>query len=113
MMPSRMSAANSSPSGRRATPTMANCLGSKIGLEEVKERRQQLALGEIAGGAKDDENCRGRECAQQPLGTWERSSGRTVIWMVAMARLHLQGRQPSAISFQLLARCATGNSVNF
>ena len=30
--------------------------GQQVGLKEVKERREQLALGEIARCAKDDEN---------------------------------------------------------
>ena len=30
--------------------------GQQVGLAEVKERGQQLALGEVARGAKDDEN---------------------------------------------------------
>ncbi len=33
-------------------------LGQKVRLPEMKERRQQLALGEVAGGAKDDEDGR-------------------------------------------------------
>ena len=35
---------------------MANFCGQKVGLKEMKERRQQLALGKVAGGAEDDEN---------------------------------------------------------
>ena len=30
--------------------------GQQIGLKEMKERGEQLALGEVAGGAEDDEN---------------------------------------------------------
>ena len=32
--------------------------GQKARLPEMKERRQQLALGEVAGGAKDDDDGR-------------------------------------------------------
>jgi hypothetical protein len=59
--------------GRRATPTMANSLGSRPILE-VKERRQQLALGEVAGGAEDDDDG-GFGMRSLAGGTLERSSG--------------------------------------
>ena len=60
MMPSFMSAAKVCSSGRRATPTTAKSFGQKPGLLQVIERGQQLALGEIAGGAEDDDDARVR-----------------------------------------------------
>jgi hypothetical protein len=82
-MPARMSAANSSPSGRRATPTMANCLGSRqqIGLAQVKQRGQQLALGQIARGAKDHQDSQARESAPTP---WD-------LGKIFGAHFHLDG----------------------
>ncbi len=56
MMPSFMSAAKLSSSGRRATPTTAKFFGQQAGLLEVIERGQELALGEVAGGAEDDDD---------------------------------------------------------
>ena len=42
-------------------------LGQQIRLAQVKQRRQQLALGQIAGGAKDHQNPR----IGNPLPAWE------------------------------------------
>jgi hypothetical protein len=82
-MPSRMSAANSSPSGRRATPTMENFSGSSPFCRKVKQRRQQLALGQVARRAKDHQDPRlgNPFLAMRNL---ERSSGRTLICIVAI-----------------------------
>ena len=86
-MPSRMSAANSSPSGRRATPTMANFFGSRPACSQVKERRQQLALGQIARRAKDHHDPRIGNPLVRSAERCERSSGRTFICTVAICNL--------------------------
>ena len=89
------------------TPRHANdgeLPGQQIGLEEVKECRQQFALGEIARRAEDGRTP-GSGMRSEPLGTWFRSSGRTFIWMVAIARYPLRSSlQLLAFSFQLVVR---------
>ena len=55
--------------------------GQQVRLEEMKERGQQLALGQVARGAEDDENagvgnalCRPWEAGKDPRG------GRSFAW---------------------------------
>ena len=46
----------------RATPTIAEIVRQQIAGGEIVERRNHQAMGQIAGGAEDDEGAGGRAC---------------------------------------------------
>ena len=93
----------------RATPTIPNRSGSRPPEGERVERGEELALGQVAGGAEDDERARlGRAAQPQPLeqrvlrrvrahrGIWARlrlldGLHRVPAELVAQRRLHLGG----------------------
>ncbi len=80
-MPARISAANSSPSGRRATPTMANSRGSSPACSRWKSAGSSLRLVRSPDAPKIT-RIPGSGILSTPCGTRERSSGRTFIWIV-------------------------------
>ena len=53
-----MSSFRKAPSslGARATPMTAKFSGNKLGASKIVERGNQQALGEVSGGAEDDEH---------------------------------------------------------
>src|SRR5579862_2412668 len=85
-IPSRISWANSSPRGRRATPTIANFSGRRPFCSRWKRAGSNLRLVRSPDAPKMV-MITGSGTRSPPRGTWERSSGLTFIWIVAMTIL--------------------------
>src|ERR1035437_10127316 len=102
IMPLRMSAANSPPSGRRATPTMANFSGNSPACSRWKSAGISLRLVR-SPEAPNITRVPASGIVSLPWGTWERSSGRTLICIVVMPgsppapfKRHADSLQPTA-----------------